>query len=61
MKYTFIPDLSLSFETLETNADGMGTYSKKMQSKGTKYVGGFATVPSADGEDLTYPWVWRVV
>ena len=61
MKYTFIPDsLSKLNETISTNADGMGMYSKKMLSKGTKFIGGFATVPSADEGLLQYPWVMEI-
>ena len=46
-------------DSLPTNSDGMGSYISEMNIKGTQYIGGFATVKSADG-DLTYPWVMKV-
>ena len=59
-KYIYTPDITSRLdENIMTDADGMGVYSKKMAQKGTKYIGGFATVQSSEG-DLIYPWVMEI-
>ena len=59
-KYVYNPDITHRLdENIITDVDGMGIYSKKMAKKGTKYIGGFATVQSSEG-DLVYPWVMNI-
>mgnify|MGYP001224983828 CR=1 FL=1 len=59
-KYEYTPDtLNIIEREIMTNVDGMGVYSRKMAQKGTKYIGGFATVRSPEG-DLVYPWVMEI-